>query len=286
MEQKKKDRRNRFILQGGLIVVVVAIVAAVFLVITSTVKPIAPNPRNMMSDGIKIGEELEAVRTGALRPSSEPVPNASNLPSSVLDIRIYADYLCPICGQFEKANAEQIEKMVKDGIATVEFHPVAGLDRLSKGTKYSTRATNAAACVANFSPDRFFQYNALLFERQPEENTKGLDDGTLIELAKESGVVSGLKDISDCVEERTFKSWVAASTDRFVENPIPNVAMQPEKKGTPTIYVNGLLYELTYDVDTGEFDPIEFAKFISKVIGADFVETSVPSPSPTPSPTP
>lgn len=286
VEQKKKDLRNKLILQGSLVVVVVAIVAAVFLVITSTVKPIEPNPRNMMSDGIKIGEELEAVRTGALRPSSEPVPSASNSQSSVLDIRVYTDYLCPVCAEFQKANVEQIKTMVRDGIATIEIHPVANLDRLSKGTKYSTRASNAAACVANFAPDHFFQYNSLLFEHQPEENTKGLDDGTLVALAKEAGVVSTLNDVADCVEERTFQGWAAAATERFTSNPIPNVELQPDEKISPTIYVDGQLYEFTYDIDTGEFDPNEFAKFISKVIGADFVEKSVPSPSPTPSPAP
>lgn len=285
-EQKKKDRRNKFILQGSLILVVLAIVAVVFVVITSTIKPPAPGPRNMLSDGIKIGENFDAVRTGALQPSGEPVPSASNEPSSVLDIRIYSDYLCPICGGFEDANAEQIKKMVKDGIATVEIHPVAILDRLSKGSKYSSRSANAAACVANFSPDNFFDFNSLLFENQPEENTAGLSDAELIEFAKESGVVSQFKKVSECIETQSFKNWVAAATERFTTNPLPNVATQPERPGTPTIYVNGQLYEYTINPKTGAFDPKEFAGFITKILGADFAETSVPTPTPTPSPAP
>lgn len=285
-EQKKKDRRNRFILQGSLIAVVLVLGAAVVLVITSTIKPPAPGPLNMLSDGIKIGAGLDAVLTPGLKPSAEPIPSASNEPSSVLDIRIYSDYLCPICGGFEEANNEQIKKMVSDGIATVEIHPVAILDRLSMGTKYSSRSANAAACVANYSPDNFFAFNSLLFMNQPEENTAGLKDAELIEFAKEAGVVSKFKKVSQCIEDKAFKGWVAGATDRFTTNPLPNVATQPERPGTPTIYVNGQLYEYTIDPATGKFDPKEFSGFITKVLGADFAEKSAPTASPTPTPTP
>jgi protein-disulfide isomerase len=281
-EQRKKDRRNKFLLQGSLIVVVLAIAAALVLVITSTIRPPAPGPLNMLSDGIKIGEGFHATLTPALQPSEEPVPSASNDPADVLDIRVYVDYLCPICGAFEAANADQIKKLVQDGAATLEIHPVAILDRLSMGTKYSTRASNAAACVANFSPDNFFDFSAILFQQQPEENSTGLDDDTLIELAKEVGV-SKFTNISSCIKDQTFKAWVKASTDRFINNPIPNAATQPSQKGTPTIIVNGQLYPYTYDPTTGAFDPQEFASFLVQVLGANYSESSVPSPSPSPS---
>ncbi len=300
-EQKKKDFRNRLILQGSLIVVVIAIALAIFLVITSTVKPIAQGPRNMLSDGITMGQDLEAVRTRALPSNAEPIPSPSN-PASVIDIRVYVDYMCPVCGGFEKANGAQIKQMVSDGSATLEIHPVAILDRFSKGSKYSSRAANAAACVANFSPDNFFAFNTLLFEKQPEENSSGLTDDALIELAKESGVVSTLKKVTQCVQKQDFKAWVLASSDRFGSNEIPNVATQPTQTpaehGTPTIYVNGQFYRWTLKEVTRvnpvtkqkevvqEFDPNEFSAFITKVLGADFAEKSVPTPTPTPAPTP
>ncbi|MEO7348528.1 MAG: thioredoxin domain-containing protein [Terrimesophilobacter sp.] len=302
-EQKKKDFRNRLILQGSLVVVLIAIAAAIFLVITTTVKPIAQGPRNMMTDGITIGQDLEAVRTRALPTNSEPIPAPSN-PSSVVDIRVYVDYMCPVCGSFEKANGALIKQMVSDGSATIEIHPVAILDRFSQGARYSSRAANAAACVSNFSPDNFFAFNTLLFDNQPEENSPGLTDGALIELAKESGVVSTFKKVSQCIENQDFKTWVVASSDRFGANEIPNVATQPtdtpEQHGTPTIYVNGQFYRWTLKEVTStnsstqekvvsyEFDPSEFSAFITKVLGADFAEKSVQTPTetPTPSPTP
>lgn len=289
-EQKKKDFKNRLILQGSLIVVVIAIAVAIFLVITSTVKPIAPGPRNMQSDGITIGQDLEAVRTRALPSSAEPIPAATVSSSNVIDIRVYVDYMCPICGGFEAANGELIKQMVSDGSATLEIHPVAILDRYSNGAKYSTRASNAAACVANFAPDTFFTFNSLLFENQPEENSTGLTDEVLIELAKQAGVVTNFTKVSHCIESQQFKPWVLASSNRFSTNEIPNVATQPtaepSQHGTPTIYVNGQFYSYTLDPVTFKFDPNEFAAFITKVLGADFAEKSVATPTPTPTPSP
>jgi protein-disulfide isomerase len=285
-QQRKKDRRNKFILQGSLIVVTLGIVAAIALVIYSTIRPPAPGPLNMLSDGIKIGENFEAVPTGALQPGREPVPSASNASSDVLDIRIYVDYMCPYCAGFEAANSEQIATLVEDGAATVEIHPVAILDRLSMGTRYSTRAANAAACVANYSPDNFFEFNSILFEHQPEENSSGLSDDELVGYAKEVGV-SKFSKVSECITSQQFKNWVGSATDRFTKQPLPKVAAQPATQGsTPTVYVNGQQYVATLEPGVSPreaYDPKEFASFLVQVLGTNFVEDSTPSPSPTPS---
>lgn len=226
-----------------------------------------PGPLNMMSDGVKVGEGLDVVRTEAIPPNSAPVPSAENVPASVFDIRIYSDYMCPFCGAFEKANGAQIEQWVNDGRATVEIHPVSILDRFSKGSNYSTRSANAAACVANFASESFFAYNALLFMKQPRENTPGLSDAELTDLTNQVGVDSAFDDVSQCIAEQTFAHWVEVSTNRFTKKPFPNVQMQPEGRGTPTIFVNGQLYKARLDPQTLEFDPQEFEKFVFEVVG-------------------
>lgn len=282
-EQRKKERRNKFILQGSLIVVVLAVVAVVAVVISTAIKPPAPGPLNMLSDGVKIGQGFQTERTGSLMPDKEPVPSASNASSDVLDIRVYVDYMCPYCGGFEAANAAQIKQLVSDGAATLEIHPVAILDRLSMGTKYSTRAANALACVANYSPDKAFDFSAILFENQPEENTAGLDDDTLIGFAKQVGV-DHLKEITSCIKSQEFASWVGSATERFSNDPLPGVAAQPGQKGTPTIYVNGQLYQYSLDPSTGAFDPQEFSSFLVQVLGSNYSDKTQPSPSPSPTP--
>ena len=105
----------------------------------------------------------------------------------VANIVMYIDYLCPFCGQFEATNSESMRTMVESGAATLEVHPIAILTNKSAGTQYSLRAANAAACVADSSPDSFFDYNAILFENQPEEGSTGLTNDELKSLAEEVG---------------------------------------------------------------------------------------------------
>jgi len=274
-EQKKKDRRNKLLLQGGLIVVALAIVAGIAVVIFTSIRPPAPGPANMLSDGIKIGQDYKAVTTAGLKPDQTPVPSETNDPD-VIDIQIYLDYQCPYCGQFEAANAEQIATWVKAGAATVEYHPISILDRGSLGTKYSTRSANAAACVANYSPDSFCDYNALLFTNQPEENTTGLPDEKLIDFAKQVDVKK-LSSITSCIKDQSFKSWVSAATNRATTGPIPGADVE-NVSSTPTVLINGKKY-------TGAVgDAAAFAAAVASAAGQSFTQESTATPTPTPTP--
>lgn len=278
--QKKKEKRSRLLLQGGIVLGVLVVIAIVALVISSSVKPAGPGPANMASDGIVIGKDLVAARTAALAADAEPIPSAGLGQDGVVDIRVYLDYLCPICGVFEAANGDQIRTWVESGIATVELHPVAILDNASLGTKYSTRAANAAACVANYAPDNFFDYNALLFINQPDEQTEGLSDDQLKTLLSTAGVASAPA-VETCIDDKRFSSWVSAATKRAVAvDASGNLLIVPVTKpattqfGTPTILVNGVRY--TGGVD----DAAAFATFVLQQAG-----TVVPdSPTETPAP--
>lgn len=273
-QQRKKDRRSRHFLQGGLFVVVVAIIAIIAFVITSGIRPPTPGPKNMLSDGIKIGQGFTATKTAALQPDDSPVPSATNK-ADVIDIQVYLDYQCPICGQFETTNAAQIKTYLKTGAATIEIHPISILDNLSLGTKYSTRAANSAACVANYSPDSFFDYNAVLFDNQPKENTAGLTDAKLVSLVKKTSA-SHIDDISKCITDESFKAWVAASTTRATNGPIAGSNVK-SVTGTPTVIINGSKYVGAVD------DANSFAAAIVKAAGDTFANDSEASPSPSPS---
>ncbi|MDQ1597242.1 MAG: hypothetical protein QOI70_666 [Microbacteriaceae bacterium] len=276
-EQRKKDRRSKVVLQSSLVVLVLAIVVVVGLVIVNSVRPPSPGPLNMLSDGIKISQGLKAVATPALQPDAKPVASKPNK-NGVIDIQVYLDYQCPICGQFEAANASQIKTLISSGAVTEEIHPIAILDSQSLGKKYSTRAANAAACVANYSPNSFFAFNALLFANQPKENTEGLTDAKLISLVKQAKV-STVDSVSDCITSQKFKSWVAAATTRAFTGPIPHSNV-PKVVETPTIIINGKKYQGAVD------DARQFAAAVSKAAGDSFSANSTPSPSPSPSATP
>lgn len=272
-QRQRKDRLGRVLLQGGLIVGSLAIIAIVALVIINSQRPAGPGPRNMMSDGIKITEGLTAVPTAALAADDKPVPNPVGDEADVIDIQIYVDYLCPYCNDFETTNAEQLEAWIERGAATVEVHPISILNSNSQGTQYSTRSANAAACVANYSPDTFWKVNTALFANQPEERTPGLSDEELIKVLADAGAAP-MADIERCVRDQTFKAWVQASTLRALDGPVPN--SEALVKGTPTVVVNGLKYEGAID------DAEAFSAFVVQAAGASFTENSTPTPTPTP----
>nr|WP_184233023.1 thioredoxin domain-containing protein [Conyzicola lurida] len=275
--QRKKDRRTKVFLQGGVIVVVLAIVAVVAFAIVTTIKPASPGPRNMLSDGILIGEGFTATRTAALEAGETPVANERDEDSDTIRIQMFVDYFCPICGEFEKANGDQLSTWVESGAAEVEIFPMAILDRLSNGTKYATRAANAAACVADNSPDSYYDYNTILFENQPEEGTDGLTDAELIDLTVEAGV-SSPKLVANCIEDQEFKTWVADARTRAQNGPIPNSNVDAVA-GTPTVIVNGVKY-------TGALnDAKAFAAFVIQAENDDSATTSTSTPTPAPAET-
>lgn len=278
VSQKKKDRRNRVFLQGGIGIAAIAIVVLVAVIIVNSIKPAGPGPKNMASDGALIGEGMVTVLTPALQPGAKARPSEPDPTGAVANIRIYVDYLCPLCGDFEAANTEQIAQWVDTGAATVEIHPVAILTSKSAGTKYSLRAANAAACVANYSPDGFFAFSSELFVDQPEETSPGRSNEEIKGVVKKAGVSTARSSIDTCIDEGTYESWVKSATDRALEGPIPNSSMK-SIIGTPTILVNGKPYTGSLD------DPKEFASFVQQALGETYsTSTSTPTPTPTPAP--
>ena len=273
-EQKKKDRRGKVLLQGGIILGSLAIIAIIALVLVNSIKPEGPGPANMASDGIQISQGNIALTTPALTPSQTPVPNPRDTNSKAVSIQMYVDYLCPICGQFEATNGAYITSLLDNGGATVEIHPIAILDRLSQGTKYSTRATNAAACVANYSPNNFFAFHTALFANQPAENSTGLTDDQIIALANQAKVDKATQ-ISDCIKNQTFKAWATAATARALNGPITNTNVD-KVQGTPTVIVNGLKYEGSVS------DLPTFQAFVIQAAGSTFNQNSTATPTPTP----
>lgn len=276
LQQKKLDRRNRLLLQGGLALVAVAIIATVTLIIVNSVRPAAPGPRNMLSDGIKIGQGFEAVQTVGLAADEDPVPFSQNT-DDVIDIRLYVDYLCPFCAEFEAENNDQIAAWIEQGAATLEVHPISLLDGQSAATQYSTRAANAAACVANYSPNSFFDVNAALFANQPEEGKPGLDDAELFDIIQGAGV-SNENAIQKCIDDGQFRSWVKDATARALNGPIPNSDID-SVRGTPTILVNGTKYTYSYP-----FDAQEFGQVVSQAVGSVYNKKSTETPAPAPTP--
>ncbi|SEB51222.1 Protein-disulfide isomerase [Paramicrobacterium humi] len=243
--QERHQRRVRWAWQGGIAAVVVAAVVVIVLIIVTSSKPTetTAGPQNMLSDGVLIAGDSgqpSVVTTPALKAGDDPVAtDVSKYPDAV-HVAVYLDYMCPYCGQFETANGDQLTQMAAQGTITLEVHPISFLDRLSNGTKYSTRAANAAACVANYEPDSFLAVNSAFFMNQPEENTSGLSDDELWTLIQGAGVTN--EKVKSCIDNGTFSSWVSQATDRAMKQDLPNMATPAPLSGTPTVLIDGELY--------------------------------------------
>jgi len=142
-------------------------------------------------------------------------------------LEIFLDYMCPFCGRFERANAAEVNRLVADGTVRLELYPLSFLDRMSSGSRYSTRSANAIATVADRAPDKLLAFNGALFASQPEENTSGLTDDQIATLAASAGVPA---DVVGTFAERRFESWVASMTDGVMASGV---------NSTPTVRING-----------------------------------------------
>jgi len=279
--QKRRDKRNRALLQGGIGLAILAALAVVAVIIVGSIRPPVSGPENMASDGIVIGQGLKAVPTGSLGPGAQPVASTPDPTGNVVSIRLYVDYLCPYCGQFEKANSDQLAAMAKTGAATVEIHPIAILTGHSAGTKYSLRAANAAACVADKAPNHFYAFHTLLFKHEPAESTAGLTDQQIEKYADAAGV-QPMSAVRKCIDDGRYEPWVQAATDRAVAGPIPHTSMKPAKlTSTPLVLVNGRQYKGSIT------DPAEFKAFVLQASGETYQSsTATPTPTPTSTSTP
>ena len=265
-EQKKRDQRRRWYLRGGIGIALIAVATIVALVIIGSVRPATPGPLNMASDGILLqgdGSAITAVPTEATQPDAEPVATDLSAHTDTVNISVYLDYLCPFCGQFEVTNAEQLNSWLTAGNITLEVHPISILDGSSAGSKYSTRAANAASCVANYQPDSFLDVNNALFMSQPSEGTAGLSNDELISLVETAGVTDTA--VASCITDQEFSGWVGDATDRALAGPLPNTDVA-KVEGTPTVLVQGKQYTGALD-DAAAFETFVMAQASATTTG-------------------
>ena len=236
--RRRAQRRKVLGWSGSLLALAAAIVAVVLLVTQPHVAP-APGPRNMASGGVRF-VAAEGAAAPVLTPASttNALADPSVRPESALGIVIYEDLLCPACRVFEEANLSYLQQLVADGTAELEIHPIAILDHLSLGSRYSTRAAAALACVADRAPDSFLAANVAMFARQPSEGTRGLTNGQIVDVLHDAGVDSD--GVSRCISRGTYRDWVGAVSTIRTNTPAPG---EERITGTPTVLVDGARFE-------------------------------------------
>jgi protein-disulfide isomerase len=217
--QARRERRNRLLLIGGLVAGVALIVVAVFAIIgagsVSSLEDVDRPAGSDLSGGIVTGAEgVGSENAGAP------------------EVRVYSDFMCPFCANFEELNGPMLDEIATAGEATVIYHPVAFLDRFSQGTEYSTRAAQAVAVVADAAPEQFVAFQAALFAGQPAENTPGLSDDEIGQIALQAGVP---QEVVDTLADGRFTEWVGAATNQ--------ASLDLERAATPTVLIDGQAWE-------------------------------------------
>jgi protein-disulfide isomerase len=209
-QQQRLERRRRTVGVSAAVLVVLALIFGIGYAVQSsrdTTGQASTPPAGSVSYGIPMGA------------ASAPVT-----------VKIYEDFMCPICGELESASRSWLQQYVDRGKVRVDYHVISILDRASNGSEYSTRSANAMAAVLDTSGVKVAKaFHDLLYENQPSEGSSGLTDQQLIDLAVKAGASQAA--ITKPIKDRAFEQWVKNGTD--AASKLPNF------QGTPTAYVDG-----------------------------------------------
>lgn len=165
-------------------------------------------------------------------------------------VSFYEDFLCPACGSFERTFGPTVAKLIDSGAIAADYYMVGLLSR-PQNNDYSSRAANAAYCVADESIDAFRRFHTALFSKpiQPAETgTSFPDNARLIELAREAGVVGT---VPGCVNSGKYIAMV------------DQLAANSDIRGTPTVRINGVDYQWSSDPD----GPNQLVAKIKEIVG-------------------
>ncbi|WP_110181875.1 DsbA family protein [Nocardioides solisilvae] len=205
LEQARRKRNERLIV-GGIVLAVVLAIGGVFWYQDHRAdqRANAPVPENT-TDGF------------ALAVGDESAPRT---------VEIYEDFLCPACGNFERATAEGLAEAAEAGRVQVRYYPFELLGRLGD---YSKRSANAFGVVLDAAgPEVAKEFHDLLFEEQPDEGGDMPDDDWLVDLAVEAGAEES--EVRDGIEDMEFELWVENANEHAFDQGI---------QSTPTVLLDG-----------------------------------------------
>jgi protein-disulfide isomerase len=155
---------------------------------------------------------------------------------ATITISEFADFQCPMCGQFARQVLPQIEeKYIKTGQVKWVFNHFAFLgNRTSDPAKLalykefkdeSVRAAEASECANDQS--KFWEYANTLFANQAGENQDAFTDANLEKFAQQLDL--NMDQFKTCMTERPHLAKIQQSNANAQSLKIP---------GTPAIFIN------------------------------------------------
>ncbi|MGH8869843.1 MAG: DsbA family protein [Actinomycetes bacterium] len=217
-EQRRTEKRRRAGLSAAAVLVVLTLAVVVGLAVQSTRDQAPAGTSTVPAHAVQQGTGF------AVGDADAPVT-----------VTAYEDFQCPACRAVEAATGPTLRRLTHEGSVRVVYKPMAILDDAST-TAYSTRALNAAACVADRAGVAAYdRFHRILFTHQPPEGSAGLPDTALIRLADRAGATG--HGIEDCIHSQDFEGWtqkVTTAASRAGVNATPTVLVDGQLLRTPT----------------------------------------------------
>lgn len=206
IEQRRRERRRTTLMVGGVVLAMILLVGGGFLVnrMRDTSNDVAAPAPGSGSYGVAIGDKTA--------------------PHTVV---VYEDFLCPYCGQLERASHADLTRLADAGKVYVEYRP---FDLLQ--TDYSLASAAAFKVVLDASgPEVAKKFHDLLYAAQPDEAGPFPDNDWLVQKAVEAGATEG--DVRPGIEDQSGASWVQDAT---------KAARDAGVNGTPTVLLDGKVF--------------------------------------------
>jgi protein-disulfide isomerase len=237
------SRRRDLLVRIGLtsIVVLFAVALVGYIVISHDKKTAASAAR-----GIRVTSSKLVTKDGSKDPKAV--------------VAFYEDFLCPACGNFERGFGPTVSKLIDDGAIAADYYMTGFLSR-PQNQDYSSRAANAAYCVADESIDAFRRFHTALYTKDIQSSETGTsfpDNTKLTELARESGVVGK---VPQCIHDGKYLP--------MVDGLVASAGIH----ATPTVRINGQDYEFS--------TPEAFVEKIKGIVGdVPGLDSAATSPAP------
>ena len=222
------DKRKWIIGIAAVVVVAALVIGGVIWTISDKNKT---KGQTIAAGGTSLAGDVTQKRDGVVVTVGKAGAKAS--------IDVYADFLCPICGQFEKTYKTDVEQAINDGKLQVRYHMVPLLNDRSDPPGYSLDSANAALAAANAG--KFLQFHDALFANQPEEGKRGYDKAQLIELGRNVGITDPA--FQETVNAGTYDEQLNTAFQQIEKDPklAQDFGNGQSGFGTPTVTANGAI---------------------------------------------
>lgn len=192
------------------LIIILFIVGGVITIGSTAVLFLVGQPKTAVNSNVRIPSAVSTSDNGIRAGQTGVV--GKEAPTDIPVVGVYYDYMCSICRTFFTVNGMDLMTLRDSGTIVLDYHPIATLDNMTT-TKYSTRAANAAATVADKEPIHFVIFNDILMSNQPVD-ASGLTDEQIAQFANTVGIApTTIKLFS----QNLYAGWVDKATNIVVK---------------------------------------------------------------------